>query len=310
MIGKGLRKTAAICLSAVCLTAALPSAASAGIRPDGTKVEIYDFLSDDWDDSIRSAAVYVRKTYPEKLASVRKVSSDGSVLNSPRQWSAHQGFSMVYPGNTALAFAFAGECGAYAIEGDVQMTKDKQLYMSHGSCVAGLGEGNTRFKDVDSKTIDKLKPFSTYGPKKISVGYCKAETFLGICKWYGCKAVVEIKKEDYTDEEFKDIARELIHLAEDVVHYRNGTIVTSSYPKALKKFRQVERNSLIRVAANKYRSNPEVDWPKNYPITNTGMDRESVWKWFKEMGNKINETKHKDCPDEFLDVVFNIKKHT
>ena len=67
---------------------------------------------------------------------------------------AHRGYSAVAPENTIPAFKAAADCGATAIELDVQMTKDGEIIVLHDD---SLSRTAGRDKHVWEVTYDEIK---------------------------------------------------------------------------------------------------------------------------------------------------------
>jgi glycerophosphoryl diester phosphodiesterase len=70
---------------------------------------------------------------------------------------AHRGYSSIAPENTLAAFEFALQCGATALECDLQRTRDGQLVILHDGTLNRTTNGRGA---VRSKTLEELRSLS------------------------------------------------------------------------------------------------------------------------------------------------------
>ena len=110
------------------------------------------------------------------------------------KWCAHQGYSGLAPGNSAAAYVLAGMSGAIACEGDVHITKNGDLYMSHGFHVSDMtgvkgGTFENASVDIAGCIIGKGNNVGYFTGMKI----CSFSDYLKICKEYNMKAYIHLK---------------------------------------------------------------------------------------------------------------------
>ena len=212
-----------------------------------------------------------------------------AVLN--RTWCAHRGYSALLPENSAPAFILAGILGAYAIEGDVQMSSDGKLYMSHSAYVDAAE--TKLFKSLSSKEINKQRLAKGVNRNLFSnLGYCMFEDYMNICAEYGCVPIIDLKtgpengKNQYTPSERRIIADKILTFINSK-YYGPDPIVASSSPEMIHAFRKVDETCSVRVAAMSYDRRPE-KWREYGDLAKNGKN--SVWRWMT--GNDPVVDKH------------------
>lgn len=110
------------------------------------------------------------------------------------KWSAHRGYSDLAPDNSEEAFLLAAKCGAFAIEGDVQSSKDGVPYMFHDSTIGAMTDSKGRLEDYKSSEVARMRIDSGNGVGRFSsVRICSFRKYLRICRKYGCFAVIDVK---------------------------------------------------------------------------------------------------------------------
>ena len=121
-------------------------------------------------------------------------------LNNPMlipgklNFAMHRGYSAVAPENTIPAFQLAGKAGVFGIETDVYETSDGHFVCIHDTTVDAMTDGTgtvyqMTFAQVEACTIDAGNNIGQYPGLKIPT----FESYLQICKQYGCVAVIDIK---------------------------------------------------------------------------------------------------------------------
>lgn len=132
-----------------------------------------------------------KNKYSPKIAKKAFVSKKNIICS---KMVAHRGYSLMAPENTEAAFLEAAKAGAFAIETDLKYTKDNVLVCSHDDNIERMtdGEGNLfklTWKQLTQYHIDNGTNYELYPDQTI----CKFETYLDICKEYGCYAFIDLK---------------------------------------------------------------------------------------------------------------------
>ncbi|MBZ5537469.1 MAG: hypothetical protein LAO31_16050 [Acidobacteriia bacterium] len=81
---------------------------------------------------------------------------------------AHRGYSSIAPENTLAAFELALECGARAVECDLQRTRDGHLVVLHDGTLNRTTNGRGT---VRSKTLEELRPLSAGYSRKFGSSF-------------------------------------------------------------------------------------------------------------------------------------------
>jgi glycerophosphoryl diester phosphodiesterase len=109
---------------------------------------------------------------------------------------AHRGYSALAPENTLVAFELAVQCGAIAVECDLQRTRDDHLVVIHDGTLNRTTNGRGA---VRSKTLEELRSLSAGYPKKFGTRFAAERiiTFdeLLLCIRHRAHLFVEIKRE-------------------------------------------------------------------------------------------------------------------
>jgi glycerophosphoryl diester phosphodiesterase len=119
-----------------------------------------------------------------------------SLINTEKTiFFAHRGMENMAPENTLIAFEYAGQLGADGIEFDIQDTSDGVWVLMHDDTVDrttnGTGTiGSKTLEQVKALTIDAGPFISRYTNTKVPT----LEEALIVCKKWGMKALLEIKK--------------------------------------------------------------------------------------------------------------------
>lgn len=106
---------------------------------------------------------------------------------------AHRGASPYAPENTMAAFEKAREMGASAIEFDVMMSQDGELFVFHDETLERTTNGSGRFAEMSSDYIKSLDAGSWFSKRFIGE---KVPTFTETLLWcakYGIQPNIEIK---------------------------------------------------------------------------------------------------------------------
>ena len=142
---------------------------------------------------------------------------------------SHRGLSVLLAENTEAAFAAAGECSYYGIEGDVRRTGDGQFVMCHDATIKRLLDSEV---EVESTSLSELLAISLPSVSGTAT-LCTLETYISVCKTYSKVAFLELKS-DFTEQEIAQIVA--IIEAQD---YLNGVTFISFYYSNLEAVRRL-----------------------------------------------------------------------
>lgn len=117
----------------------------------------------------------------------------GAPLNSCRL-IAHRGLSGDNPENTAPAFEAAGRRGYYGIECDTYRSRDGVWVISHDPILDNIFNGTGRIIDRTCDELMQLRAVRGANVEKFpDLRICTLQTYVDICKKYGCLPVIEVK---------------------------------------------------------------------------------------------------------------------
>lgn len=122
---------------------------------------------------------------------------------------AHRGLSGLEKENTCSAFVAAGNRAAYfGIETDVHVTKDGKFVIFHDDDTARVGIDSMIIEETTFDTLRKLQLTDIDGKRgRIDLLMPELLEYIGICKKYEKKAVLELKNEFKPDEVYEIIDR-------------------------------------------------------------------------------------------------------
>ncbi|NVK33714.1 MAG: glycerophosphodiester phosphodiesterase family protein [Rhodobacteraceae bacterium] len=107
----------------------------------------------------------------------------------------HRGALRQAPENTLASLEGAIALGAYAVEFDIQTSRDGVLYVLHDETVDRTTDGSGRIEEMTSDEIDRLDAGSWFAPEFRGQRVPRLETFLDACKGR-IKTYAEIKSAD------------------------------------------------------------------------------------------------------------------
>lgn len=120
---------------------------------------------------------------------------------------AHRGLCGLEPENTNAAFIAAGNRSFYGIESDVHKTADGKYVMMHDSNTLRTGGDDIEIGRATYETLRSLCLKQKDGSRgRTDLRIPSLEEYVGICKYYGKKAILELK-EDFTAEDVDEICR-------------------------------------------------------------------------------------------------------
>lgn len=118
---------------------------------------------------------------------------------------AHRGMSGIEPENTNAAFIAAGNRTIYGIESDVHKTADGKYVMMHDANTLRMSGDDIEIGKATYETLRNIRIKQKDGQRgRTDLRIPSLEEYLGICKYYEKKAILELK-DDFTAEDVDEI---------------------------------------------------------------------------------------------------------
>ena len=135
---------------------------------------------------------------------------------------AHRGLCGLEPENTHAAFIAAGNRSYYGIEADVHKTADGKYVIMHDGNTLRMSGDDIEIAKATYETLRSLRLKQKDGVRgRTDLRIPSLEEYLGICKYYGKKAILELK-DDFTAEDVDEICRTVEQL-----EYMENTVFIS-----------------------------------------------------------------------------------
>ena len=135
---------------------------------------------------------------------------------------AHRGLSGLEPENTNAAFIAAGNRSFYGIEADVHKTADGKYVIMHDANTLRMSGDDIEIWKATYETLRSLRLKQQDGNRgRTDLRIPSLEEYLGICKHYGKKAILELK-DDFTAKDVDEIC-----LAVEQLAYMEHTVFIS-----------------------------------------------------------------------------------
>ena len=120
---------------------------------------------------------------------------------------AHRGMCGLEPENTHAAFVAAGNRSFYGIEADVHKTADGKFIIMHDGNTLRMSGDDIEIAKATYETLRSLRLKQKDGKRgRTDLRIPSMEEYLEICKYYGKKAILELKDE-FTAEDIEEIIR-------------------------------------------------------------------------------------------------------
>lgn len=154
-----------------------------------------------------------------------------AINNARIKIAMHRGDQTNAPGNSVLAFENAGKGKVWAIETDIRTTSDGRYVCIHDDDVSITTEG---VGNVSEMTYSEVTSIKLKGQEALTIP--SFEEYLGVCKLYGCIALIEIKS-----------VADFATFSDTIVKYglEHQSIVITSSIYAVRAFR--EKNQTIPI---------------------------------------------------------------
>ena len=118
---------------------------------------------------------------------------------------AHRGMSGIEPENTNAAFIAAGNRSLYGIESDVHKTADGKYVMMHDANTLRMSGDDIEIGKATYETLRNIRLKEKSGNRgRTDLRIPSLEEYLGICKYYGKQAILELK-DDFTAADVDEI---------------------------------------------------------------------------------------------------------
>lgn len=135
---------------------------------------------------------------------------------------AHRGLSGLEPENTNAAFIAAGNRPYYGIEADVHKTVDGKYVIMHDANTLRMSGDDIEIGKATYETLRSLRLKQKDGLRgRTDLRIPSLEEYIGICKYYGKKAILELK-DDFAAEDVDEICRTVEEL-----EYMDDTVFIS-----------------------------------------------------------------------------------
>lgn len=120
---------------------------------------------------------------------------------------AHRGMCGLEPENTHAAFIAAGNRSFYGIEADVHKTADGKYVIMHDANTLRMSGDDIEIAKATYETLRSLRLKQKDGKRgRTDLRIPSLEEYLEICKYYGKKAILELK-DDFTAQDVDEICR-------------------------------------------------------------------------------------------------------
>ena len=221
-------------------------------------------------------------------------------------WSAHRGYSDMYPENTIDAFEGAAFAGAAFIETDIRLTKDRELVCMHDEVLANMTNSATD-ATVYSMTLEEIRQLQINNGNNLSLlVHRQVPTFaeyLQVCRRYGIIAVIEMKNLGTNANMRVEVSRKILNTIETAGMKDRCIIISPSAP-LLKAFRNAtgEDAYSIPIAATTdtvWRNAQQYNLTNiysSYKVTPFGTCTSSDYSPLVGRKNKVLDTYHNRVP--------------
>ncbi len=135
---------------------------------------------------------------------------------------AHRGMCGLEPENTHPAFVAGGNRSFYGIEADVHKTADGKYVIMHDANTLRMSGDDIEIGKATYETLRSLRLKQKDGKRgRTDLRIPSMEEYLEICKYYGKKAILELK-DDFTAEDVDEIC-----CAVEALEYMEHTVFIS-----------------------------------------------------------------------------------
>jgi len=142
---------------------------------------------------------------------------------------AHRGMCGLEPENTNAAFIAAGNRTHYGIESDVHKTADGKFVMMHDANTLRMTGDDVEIGKATYETLRQMRLKQKDGQRgRTDLRIPSLEEYLGICKHYEKKAILELK-DDFTAEDVDEICK----IVEEIDYMEHTVFLSFKYNNLL-----------------------------------------------------------------------------
>ena len=142
---------------------------------------------------------------------------------------AHRGMCGLEPENTNAAFIAAGNRTHYGIESDVHKTADGKFVMMHDANTLRMTGDDVEIGKATYETLRQMRLKQKDGQRgRTDLRIPSLEEYLGICKHYEKKAILELK-DDFTAEDVDEICK----IVEEIDYMEHTVFISFKYNNLL-----------------------------------------------------------------------------
>lgn len=205
----------------------------------------------------------------------KKIKHDGVLF------IAHRGASCLETENTMAAFIAAGNRTYFGIETDVHVTNDGKFVIIHDDTTGRLAEPDLVVEESDLKTLRSLSLKDLGGDSgRIDLRMPTLSEYIGICKKYEKKAVLELKNR-IEKEKISEMVKEI-----KIAGYFENVIFISFYIENL-----IDLKAIDGRAAAQFLTSNEIDHRQISELVDYKLDLDANYTL---LTHKLVEKLHKN----------------
>lgn len=227
--------------------------------------------------------------------------------------TAHRGDSLNYPENTILAFASALDKNADWIELDIQLTKDKEVVVSHDANLKRVSGVDKNIYDLTYKELQQIDVGKNYN----NVGETRIPLLSDVFKWGILNSIsFNIELKPYEDDE--TLVEKTIELIKKY-HMEDRVVLTSGKYSILEEIKKVNDKILTGyIMSLAYGDISKLDKADNFSIEASSINKElvkrlhnegkEVYAWTVNARDSINKMLDLNVDNIITDDVDNARK--
>ena len=227
--------------------------------------------------------------------------------------TAHRGDSLNYPENTILAFASALDKNADWIELDIQLTKDKEVVVSHDANLKRVSGVDKNIYDLTYKELQQIDVGKNYN----NVGETRIPLLSDVFKWGILNSIsFNIELKPYVDDE--TLVEKTIELIKKY-HMEDRVVLTSGKYSILEEIKKVnDKIPTGYIMSLAYGDISKLDKADNFSIEASSINKElvkklhnegkEVYAWTVNARDSINKMLDLNVDNIITDDVDNARK--
>lgn len=227
--------------------------------------------------------------------------------------TAHRGDSLNYPENTILAFTSALDKNADWIELDIQLTKDKEVVVSHDANLKRVSGVDKNIYDLTYKELQQIDVGKNYN----NVGETRIPLLSDVFKWGILNSIsFNIELKPYEDDE--TLVEKTIELIKKY-HMEDRVVLTSGKYSILEEIKKVnDKIPTGYIMSLAYGDISKLDKADNFSIEASSINKElvkklhnegkEVYAWTVNARDNINKMLDLNVDNIITDDVDNARK--